>query len=142
MAIVYGVNYTDAFIDSPPEAVHASKWGGKVVSFYDTYEASSLALGSTIYCFRPPKGARWVGYGRLWSRALGTGVTLAVGIPGATGRFLAATAHASATMTELGAAATIDSVGYEFDGATDVIITTGGGSATGTIVLWMLFAVA
>lgn len=144
MATVYGVNYTLAYQTVPPDHVHASKWGGRVVRFNEIYEAAALASGSTIYAFRPPKGARWTGMGKIWSDDLANNTTLAVGITGATTKFGAATNHGGGAKvkTELGLAADIDAVDYEFDGATDVIITTGTGAGTGTISLEMWFAVA
>jgi hypothetical protein len=61
-----------------------------------------------------------------------------------TAAFGAATSHASATKTLLGLAGNIDYVGYEFDGETDIIVTTAGATMTTakTITLVMQFIVA
>jgi len=116
-------------------------WGAQVLAFLDSYEAAALAAASTISFFRPPKGAKWNGQGYIISDNLGNNTTLAVGIAGATDKFGAATNHGggSAVRTELGKAANIDAVEYEFDGETDVIVTTAAGEGTGTIKLYMEF---
>jgi len=140
----FGVNYTKAFKTIPPSFVQSSEYGGPVKAYRDTYEAATLDYPGSIYMFRPAKGLKWTGRGFLMADALGTGVTLSVGT-GITGagvtavvdKFLAATVLTSAARTELGPIATIDAVGYEFDGQTDVIVTTGVAAATGTIVLCM-----
>jgi len=133
MATVYSIGYSRY---NAGKKVLPGQW--KPDCCMDQYEASSLESGSTIYMFIPPNGARVKG-GYVISDALGTGVTLKVGIPDATDKFLAATSHASATKSALLPAAAIDAVGYEFDGETPVVITTGGGAATGTIILVMEF---
>lgn len=116
-------------------------WSAADGIYLDSYEASGLANPSTLYFFRPVKGSRWAGIGKIWSDALGASVTLAVGIVGTTAKFYPATSHSAATQGNLGAATEIDQVEYEFDGNTDVIITTGGGAATGTIRLMMQMVV-
>lgn len=138
MSIVNSVGYA---YYAANRFVPKQAWGGQVLGFVDSYEAAALADGSTINMFVPPKGARWNGHGKVWSDNLGNNATLAVGIPGATTKFGAATNHGggAAVMTELGLAAGIDAVEYEFDGATPVIITTGAGAGTGTIKLMMEF---
>ncbi len=142
----YGVQYTKAYRTVPNDPVHAS-YMGKTMTMMDTVESAAaigLDAGSTVTMFRPPKGARWSGEGAIWSDALGTGVTLSVGISGAAAMFGAATSHASAAKTLLGLAANIDAVMYEFDGATDVIVTSGGAAmiTDRTITLMMQFVVA
>jgi hypothetical protein len=137
MGDVYTDNYAAAFNQSPGKLIPASREKRVIL---EIYEAVTLASGSVIYVCRPPKGYRLVG-GSVWSDNLGNAATLAVGT-GITGaavaadptKFMAATTHGSAvTKTELLVAALIDSVDYEFDGSTDLIITTGTGTAGGTI---------
>lgn len=140
MATLYCHYYNRAYNQFPNELIPANTHGGKLVVYYDTITVSDLEAGSTIYCFRPPKGARWVGVGRVGSTALGTGVTLSVGIPGNAVMFMPATSHASATFTWMGNTSQINAFGYEFDGNTDVIIVTGGAAATGTIHIVMAFS--
>ena len=142
----YGVQENKILNNVPVEQVHAS-WRGKTLTMMDTAEsltATGLDAGSTFRMFTPPKGARWNGIGKVWSDDLGTSVTLAVGIAGTANKFGAATAHASATMTNLGLAADIDAVAYEFDGLTPVIVTTAGAAMTTgkTVTLMMQFTVA
>jgi len=145
MAIVdsYAVNYTKKYVTVPPVLVHAS-YEGKTLTMMDTVETLASDVGATLYMFRPPKGARWNGMGFLATDALGAGRTCAVGIAGTTDKFLAATDHSAAARTELGKIATIASLMYEFDGATDVIVTTAGDAITGdeTVTLMMQFVVA
>lgn len=138
MSLVNSVGY--AFY-AANRFVPKQTWGGKMKPFLDEYEAAALADGSTITMFLPPKGAKWNGVGAVWSDNLGNNTTLAVGIAGATTKFGAATNHGggAAVKTLLGLAADIDAVGYEFDGETPVIITTGTGAGTGTIKLYMEF---
>lgn len=138
MSLVNSVGYT---LFAASRFVSKNMWNGRVIACLDSYEAAALADGSTISMFRPPKGAKWTGVGKIWSDNLGNNTTLAVGIAGATTKFGAATNHGggSAVKTELGLAADIDAVEYEFDGATDVIVTTGTGAGTGTIKLMMEF---
>lgn len=119
-----------------PRGIH----GVPVLSYLDEYEAAALATASTITMFTPKKGERWAGSGQLaWDDLSDSDtVTLAVGIAGATDKFLAATAaHIAADKAELDAGAgAVDALNYEFDGETPVIITTAGNSAaTGTIKL-------
>lgn len=142
MSVVYSAGMTqyNAGVRTDP-----GKNAVKSVTCFDTYEAANLAAASTIHMFRPPKGAKWNGVGFLaWDDLSGTSTyTLAVGIAGTTDKFLAATsAVAAADMAALDAGATaISAIGYEFDGETDVIITTAGSAAdaTGTISLMMEF---
>jgi hypothetical protein len=149
----YGVQYDLAYNTDPPEFTHAS-WQGKTLTMMDTQEsltATGLDAGSTFYMFRPPKGARWNGIGKVWSDALANNTTLSVGtsitaagVAADVDRFGAATSHTAAAQTDLGLAADIDQVGYEFDGVTDVTITTGTGAMTTarTVTLMMQFVVA
>jgi hypothetical protein len=133
------VNSIGAALVAAGKFVGRFAWGSKLGCYLDEYEALALASGSTITMFTPKKGEKYAGTGQLAWDDLGTGVTLAVGIGGATDKFLAATdAAAAADKADLDAGATaIAALGYEFDGLTPVIITTGGAEATGTIKLKM-----
>jgi hypothetical protein len=128
MSTVYGVNYTKIKAQVPT-IVAASEWGGKVRCQIDEYEAASLANASTISIAKLPKGARWLGISKLVFDDLGSAVTLACGISGATTKFKAATSVASAGSMDLDA---IAGLGYEFTADTEVILTTAG-EQTGTI---------
>lgn len=131
------VNSIGAALMAAGKFVGRWTWGVALHIYLDTYEAVSLDSGSTITMFTPKAGEKYAGTGQLAWDDLGTGVTLAVGIAGDTDKFLAATDAASAAdKADLDAASeAVDALGYEFDGETDVIITTGGGSGTGTIKL-------
>ena len=140
MATVNGTNYAIVAAGGPPASfLKSGKWGGKVRVQTDVYEASGLASGSTITVGYLPKGAFWLGASRIKADALGSGVTLACGIAGATTKFLAATAANTANLT-LNCDA-VDGIHYEFTADTAIIITTGGASATGTIKTEILYSV-
>ena len=160
----YSDEYTDKYIDVPPTMVHTSKEGKTltIIAKAATLTATGLDATSTFTMMRPPRGCRWNGYGKLWTDAdLTNNVTLSVGT-GATAyarsgddvnyadatpvvavpaAFLALTNHGggAATMTELGLAAAADYVGYEFDGETNIIITSAvAAMATGVNVTLMM----
>jgi hypothetical protein len=161
----YSDQYTDVYVDVPPDKVPASL-AGKVRALYATVEsatATGLDSGSTLTMFRPPAGWRFYG-GEIWSDNLTNSTTLAVGTGATkfarsgvnvnwadqtpavavTAAFGAATDHGSAaTKTLLGLAAGIDVIGYEFDGATNVVVTTGTGAmATGATITLVMFFIA
>lgn len=145
MSTVYSVGYTK---EVASRKVSPGYWGAVMRYYYDEYEAVALASGSTLYMFLPAPGERYAGFGQLaWDDLSDTDTyTLAVGIAGATGKFLAATSVvAAADKADLDAGATAIAVlGYEFDGDVPVILTTAGAAAdaTGTIKLGMaVFAV-
>ena len=95
MASVKGANFTNLTAD-PIVKIGAGEFSGKVRVQYDSYEASSLASGSDISVARLPKGA--IVYDIVIHHdALGSGVTLAVGDSDSAGRYIAATAAATAT---------------------------------------------
>ena len=107
---------------------------------YDSYEASSLVSGSDISVARLPKGA--VVYDVIVHHdALGAGVTLSVGDSGSATRYVGATAAATAGKVVMSEDGSIDGFGYENTAETDVLITTGGGTASGTIKVAVVYAV-
>jgi hypothetical protein len=138
MSVVNSVGY-DKFANN--KFVPRGSWGQPVKGFLDEYEAVALESGSTIKMFRPPKGAKYAGRGQLaWDDLGSAAATISVGIAGAVDKFLAATdVQSAADKADLDAGAgAISALGYEFDGETDVILTTAGGNATtGTIKLLM-----
>ena len=138
MSLVNSVGY-DKFANN--KFVPRGLWNQEKRGMFDSYEAAALASGSTITMFRPPKGAKYAGSGQLaWDDLAGAAATIAVGIAGATDKFLTATdVQSAADKADLDAGAgAVDALGYEFDGETDVILTTAGGNAiTGTIKLLM-----
>jgi len=117
-------------------------WGAGLVGYLDEYEAVALVSGSTITMFTPKKGEKYAGIGQLaWDDLGSAAATISVGIAGAVDCFLAATdVQSAADKADLDAGAgAVIYLGYEFDGATPVILTTAGGNAaTGTIKLMMV----
>jgi hypothetical protein len=139
MASVKGSNFTN--ITADPVVKTSSQYAhGKIRVIYDTYEASSLANPSDISVARLPKGA--VVYDIVVHHdALGSGVTLSVGDSGSATRYIGATAAATAGKVVMSEDDAIDGFGYENSSETDVLITTGGGAATGTIKVAVMYAV-
>jgi hypothetical protein len=139
MASVKGVNFTN--ITSTPVVNTASKEAyGKLRVTYDTYEASSLASGSDISVARLPQGATVYDI-VIHHDALGSGVTLAVGDSSDADRYITATAAATAGKVVMSEDGAIDGFAYEQTAETDVLITTGGAAATGTIKVAVIYSV-
>jgi len=139
MASVKGVNITN--IDATPVVkVSSDEAGGKLRVYYDSYEASSLASGSDITIARLPKGAKVYDV-VIHHDNLGSGVTLAVGDSADADRYITATAAATAGKILMSEDGAIDGVAYEQTAETDVLITTGGGTATGTIKCQVWFTI-
>jgi len=139
MASVKGVNITN--IDATPVVkVSSDEAGGKLRVYYDSYEASSLASCSDITIARLPKGAKVYDV-VIHHDALGSGVTLAVGDSADADRYITATAAATAGKILMSEDGAIDGVAYEQTAETDVLITTGGGTATGTIKCQVWFTI-
>ena len=139
MASVKGTNFTNITAD-PVVKVDSGMWSGKLRVQYDSFEASSLASGSDISVARLPKGAM------VWDvvimhDALGSGVTLKVGDSADDDRYVAATAAANAGVISMHNDGAIDGFGFEQTAETDVLITTGGGTANGTIKIKIVYAV-
>jgi hypothetical protein len=135
------VNSIGAALVAAGKFTNRFTWGAGLVGYLEEYEASTLAQDSTITMFTPKKGEKYAGFGILAWDDMGTSVTMAVGIAGATSKFLPATDVATAAdqaLLDAGATA-IDALGYEFDGVTPVIVTQAGGAGTGTVKLMMVF---
>lgn len=135
MAEFKGVNYT---LFAAGTILDPGNWGSRVQMMYDTYEASSLGTGSTIKMGVLPAGARILPQSMVMTDALGTGVTLAVGDGTTATKFMAATSFASAGSVGFTA---IDNLGVRLAADTNIVITTGGGAATGTIKLFLLYVI-
>ena len=139
MASVKGTNFTN-ITASPIVKIDSGEWSGKLRVQYDSYEASSLASGSDISVARLPKGAK------VWEvivhhDALGSGVTLSVGDSGSATRYIGATAAATAGKLVMSEDGAIDGFGYEQAAETDILITTGGGTASNTIKVAVIYSV-
>ena len=138
MASVKGTNFTNITAD-PVVKIDSGEWSGKMRVQYDTYEASSLASGSDISVARLPKGAKVYDI-VVHNDALGS-ATISVGDSGAAARYIAATSTASAGQMSMSQEGAIDGVGYENTAETDVLLTTGGASITGTIKCYVMYVV-
>ena len=139
MASVKGVNFTN-ITATPQVNADSSEWTGKLRVQFDTFEASSLASGSDISVARLPSGAKVYDVA-IHNDALGSGVTLAVGDSADADRYITATAAANAGVISMHNDGAIDGFGFEQTAETDILITTGGGSASGTIKMKVVYAV-
>ena len=139
MASVKGNNFTNITPDTIVK-IDSGEWSGKMRVQYDTYEASSLASGSDISVARLPKGAKVYDI-VVHFDALGGSTTISVGDSGAAARYIAATSTSSAGQMSMSQEGAIDGVGYENTAETDVLLTTGGGSITGTIKVVVMYVV-
>ena len=148
MASVKGVNITN--IDATPVVkIDSEKFGGKIRVQHDTYEASSLASGSDITVARIPANAT-IHDVIIKCDALGSGVTLKVGDSGDDDRYITVVGTwnvAGQSQSMLAGSSTgapvpaVTGLGYRTTAETDVVITTGGASATGTIFAWVMYSV-
>ena len=147
MASVKGANIT--LLDATPSTmIDAAQNTGNMQVWHDTYEASSLASGSDITIARVPAGAT-IHDVVLKCDALGGSSTLKVGDSGDDDRYLAVVGTwnaAGQTQSMLsgssaGAATTaVTGLAHKVSSATDIIITTGGASITGTIFAWVYYS--
>ena len=146
MASVKGVNITN--IDATPVVnVDSENAGGKLRVFHDTYEAASLASGSDITIARIPVNAT-IHDVILKCDALGGSSTLKVGDSGDDDRYLAAVGTwnaAGQVQSMLGgstaANTAVAGLGYRTTASTDIVITTGGATISGTIYCWVYYTV-
>ena len=111
--------------------------------WHDTYEASSLASGSDITIARIPAGAT-IHDVIIKADALGGSSTLTAGDSGDADRFLAAvgTWNAAGQCQSMLAGSTaantaVAGLGYKVTSETDILITTGGATISGTIYFWV-----
>ena len=146
MASVKGVNYTNITAD-PIVKVDSEVLGGKMRVSYDNYEASSLAQGSDITIGRIPTNATIMDV-VLKCDALGGSSTLKVGDSGDDDRYLAAVGTwnaAGQTQSMLGGSTAANTamtgLGYRTTASTDIIITTGGATISGSIHCWVMYTV-
>ena len=139
MASVKGVNFTN-ITATPVVKADSSEWHGNIRVQYDSYEASSLASGSDISVARLPKGAKVYDI-IVHFDALGGSSTVSVGDADSAARYIAATSTASAGQMSMSQEGAIAGVGYEQTAETDIILTTGGASITGTIKCVVMYSV-
>ena len=120
----------------PAVNVDAAEAHGRMRVWYDSYESSSTASGSTITFARMPKGAT-IWEVKVMADALGASVTIAVGDGDDADRFITATTMNTANLVTNTNA--IDGVGYNYSAQTDLVATTGGATATGTIKFMVFY---
>ena len=113
--------------------------------WHATYEASSLASGSDITIARIPAGAT-IHDVIVKADALGGSSTLTVGDSGYAYRYLAAvgTWNAAGQCQSMLAGSTaantaVAGLGYKVSEATDLKITTGGATISGSIYCWIYY---
>jgi hypothetical protein len=148
MASVKANNITN--LDSVPVVLSSSEEvGGKLRVFYDKYTAASLASGSDITVARIPANST-IHDVIVKAGALGSGVTLKVGDSGDDDRYLsvvgtwnvAGQSQSMSSGSSTGAATTaVTGLGYRTTASTDILITTGGATATGDIYSWVYYTV-
>ena len=148
MASVKGTELTN--IDAAPTVKISSEVaGGKLRVFHGTYEAASLASGSDISIARIPTNAT-IHDVIIKCDALGGSSTLKIGTAADDDLFIAATGTwnvAGQTQSILAGSstgapiATITGVGHRTTAVTDVIITTGGATISGSIKCLVIYSV-
>ena len=146
MASVKGVNITN--IDATPVVnVDSENAGGKLRVFHDTYEAASLASGSDITIARIPVNAT-IHDVIVKADALGGSSTLKVGDSGDDDRYLAVVGTwnaAGQTQSMLGGSTAANTamggLAYRTTAETDIVITTGGATISGSIHCWVMYTV-
>ena len=143
MASVKSVAITN--LDAVPSVMGDGGNLSPMMVWHDTYEASSLGSGSDITIAKVPAGAT-IHDVILKCDALGGSSTLKVGDSGDDDRYLAAvgTWNAAGQAQSMLAGSTaantaVAGLGYKVSSATDLKITTGGASITGTIYFWVYY---
>jgi len=148
MASVKGANLTN--MDATPMVkVSSENAGGKLRVFHDTYEASSLVSGSDITIARIPINAT-IHDVIIKADALAGSSTLTVGDSGDADRFLGIVGTwnvAGQSQSMLAGSSTgaptppVTGLGYRTTAETDILITTGGATISGTIYSWVIYSV-
>lgn len=136
MSAVKGTHYT---LYEAGTLLDPGEWAGKVLVSYDKYEAAGLASGSTIHMGLLPAGARVLPISMIVNDALGTDTTLAVGDGTTADKFLSATSTAAAGQIPFDG---IDALGEPLSEQVPIVVTVGGGAATGTIKVWVFYTLS
>ena len=141
MASVKSVAITN--LDAVPSVMSDGGNNSGMKVWHDTYEASSLASGSDITIARIPAGST-IHDVIVKADALGGSSTLTVGDSGDADRYLAAvgTWNAAGQCQSMLAGSTaantaVAGLGYKVTSSTDLVITTGGATISGTIYFWV-----
>src|SRR3990167_6703043 len=135
MANVNGTNYAKSIgsgSGSSVDIVDPGVLGGKVRVLIDTYEAASLASGSSILVGKILQaGARIIDI-LLGFDALGASSTLAVGDQASSARYLDAADSSSAGIRSIVEEDNVNGMNYKVTGTTDNVIRIAMGGAAGT----------
>jgi hypothetical protein len=134
MSAVMGVNYTKSLTPSVDNIVAPGVLRGNVKVYQDIYEAAALANPSTIQVGKQLIVGIKVLFIVLTFDALGAATTLSVGDAASATRYINAVATnvAGSKRSDL-----TDGMNYSVTGTNDdiIVITLGGGAATGTIAI-------
>lgn len=124
-----GVNYT--LQDSPATVslIDPGLWGGKVRVQLDSCDVSDIEATSTIHIAKLPKGSTLL-WGKIFTEALGTNVTLAVGDGTTADEYLAATAANAAGL--LSFPLVFGKANLRVTAETPIVITTAGATIAST----------
>ena len=137
MANTLGAQMTKLDAGTPPDPGFVD---GSVRVFVEEITLATQAIGDTIAVARLPKGAIPL-YGMLISdTALGASATVAIGVPGSTGKYRAAAlVNASNTWEQFGLAA---AAGEALPVEETVIVTVGGAAlpAAGTLRVMFFYS--
>ena len=143
MASVKSVAITN--LDAVPSVLSDGGNQSSMKVWHDTYEASSLGSGSDITIARIPAGST-IHDVIIKADALGGSSTLKVGDSGDDDRYLAAvgTWNAAGQCQSMLAGSTaantaVAGLGHKVTEATDIKITTGGATISGTIYFWVYY---
>ena len=141
MASVKGAAITN--LDATPVVLSDGGNNSGMKVWHDTYEASSLGSGSDITIARIPAGST-IHDVIIKADALGGSSTLKVGDSGDDDRYLAAvgTWNAAGQCQSMLAGSTaantaVAGLGHKVTESTDIVITTGGATISGTIYAWV-----
>tara|TARA_R100000781_G_scaffold9377_5_gene8176 strand:+ start:11597 stop:12034 length:438 start_codon:yes stop_codon:yes gene_type:complete len=143
MASVKGAAITN--LDATPVVLSDGGNNSGMKVWHDTYEASSLGSGSDITIARIPAGST-IHDVIIKADALGGSSTLKVGDSGDDDRYLAAvgTWNAAGQCQSMLAGSTaantaVAGLGHKVTESTDIVITTGGATISGTIYAWVYY---
>jgi hypothetical protein len=132
MASVNGVNYAKTADPTSSNILDRAVVGGNVKVMFDTYEAASLASGTTIKVGKDLQdGVRILDVWVITDDMGVAGCTISVGDSDTADRYISATSVGSASRFDLD---TIGGFGYEIgtnDGDNTILLTTGTTSTTG-----------
>lgn len=139
MSAVIGANRTKYNDPTTTNTLARGLFGGKLRVAVDSYEASTLASGSTIQMGPTLAVGDKVIAVIMSTDALGTSTTISIGDAASATRYLAATSTQAAVNGAWAIPA--DGMGYTVTGTSDTIIvlTTGGGNESGTIKVTILY---